>query len=71
MNQIGGTRVIKLPDWKGIIEMIYVLLILVSVIAVFFGLYPTWGVTNASVLTLVVALLEAIFGYILFEKIIE
>lgn len=59
-----------MADWKGVLETIYVLLILVSVIAVF-GSYPTWGITNASILALVVAFLEAAFGYILFEKILE
>jgi len=58
-------------DWKNTVEGFYILLMLVSLIAVFFSLYPSWGVTSASVMTLVLAFFEAIFGYILFEKVID
>jgi len=59
-----------MADWKEVMEMIYVLLIIVSFIAIV-GSYPTYGVLTSVISALVVAFLEAIFGYILFEKIFE
>jgi len=57
-------------DWKKTTETFYVLIMLVSLIAVFSSLNPLVGVIWASILTLITAFFEAIFGYILFEKII-
>lgn len=58
-------------EWKTTIEGFYVVLMLVSLIWAFVSLYPSYGVTSASVLTLVLGFFEAIFGYILFEKILD
>jgi len=54
-------------DWSRL-EIVYFLLVLVVCVAIFFGLYASIGVINASILTLIVAFIAALFGYILFVK---
>ena len=54
-------------DWSRL-EVVYFLLVLVVCVAIFFGLYASIGVTDASILTLVVAFITVLFGYILFVK---
>jgi hypothetical protein len=54
-------------DWSQL-EVVYFLVVLVVCIALFFGLYASIGVTDAVILTLIVAFITVIFGYILFVK---
>ena len=54
-------------DWSRL-EIVYFLLVLVVCVAIFFGLYASIGVTDASILTLIVAFIAVLFGYILFVK---
>ncbi|MGD0993900.1 MAG: hypothetical protein ABR909_00065 [Candidatus Bathyarchaeia archaeon] len=54
-------------DWSRL-EIVYFLLVLVVCVAIFFGLYANIGVTDASILTLIVAFIAVLFGYILFVK---
>lgn len=58
-------------NWKVIVEFSYILVMLVSLIAIFFSLYPSWGVASAAVLTVITAFLEAFLGYIIFEKLLD
>jgi membrane protein implicated in regulation of membrane protease activity len=58
-------------EWKGLMEAIYLLLMLITCLATFFALYPSWGLEVASVVTVILLFLEAIFGYILFEKVLR
>jgi hypothetical protein len=58
-------------EWKKLLELVWLLLTPVACVAVFFGLYNSIGVTNALVITLVVAFLMLLFGYILFEKVMD
>jgi hypothetical protein len=58
-------------NWKVILEFSYVLVMIISLIAIFFGLYPLWGVSVAAVLTGIAAFLEVLLGYVLFEKVLD
>jgi hypothetical protein len=57
--------------WENMLEVVYFLLILFACVAIFFGLYKGLGVLNAIVLTLIVAFVGVLFGYILFEKVLK
>jgi hypothetical protein len=54
-------------DWSRL-EIVYFLVVLVVCVAIFFGLYASIGVVNAAILTLIVAFITVLFGYILFVK---
>lgn len=58
-------------NWKLIVEFSYVLVVIVSVIAIFFSLYPLLGLAWEAVLTGIAAFFEAYLGYILFEKVLD
>jgi hypothetical protein len=60
-----------LVDWGETIEGFYVILVIVSLIWAFASLYPSYGLTTAGVLVIVLGFFEAIFGYILFEKVLD
>jgi predicted PurR-regulated permease PerM len=45
--------------------------VIISVIAIFFSLYPFVGVAWAAVLAGIAAFLEAGLGYIIFEKVLD
>jgi lipopolysaccharide export LptBFGC system permease protein LptF len=60
-----------LVEWREILEKIWLVLIFVACVATFFGSYTTVGVINAAVLTLILAFVLAIIGYILFEKLMD
>ena len=57
-------------NWKIIVEFSYVAVMIISLVAIFFGVYHPLGVPVAAVLTGVAAFLEALLGYFLFEKIL-
>ena len=57
-------------NWKLIVEFSYVLVVIISVVAIFFSLNPLLGVAWAAVLTAIAAFFEVFLGYILFEKIL-
>jgi uncharacterized membrane protein len=58
-------------NWKVIVEFSYVLVMAISLTAIFFSLYPSWGVASAAILTVITAFLEAVLGYIIFEKVLD
>ena len=57
--------------WEKMLEVVYFLLILFACVAIFFGLYKGIGALYTLVLTLVVAFVGVLFGYILFEKVLK
>ena len=58
-------------DWENTVEKFYVLLMAISLIWAFASLYPSYSLTSAFVLIVVLGFVEAIFGYILFEKVLK
>ena len=66
---ISGGKMATL-NWKLIVEFSYVLVVIISVVAIFFSLNPLLGVAWAAVLTAIAAFFEVFLGYILFEKIL-
>jgi hypothetical protein len=58
-------------NWKGAVELFYVLLMVVSIIAIFISAYNYAGILWAAVLVVVAGFIEAILGYILFERVMR
>ena len=54
-------------DWSRL-EVVYFLVVLIVCVALFFGLFVSIGVTDAVILTLIVAFITVLFGYILFVR---
>jgi hypothetical protein len=55
-------------NWREDVEFFYFLIMTVSIVMVFFNLYPLWGIPTAAVTTAVVGVIEAIIGFAAFES---
>jgi hypothetical protein len=55
-------------NWREDVEFFYVLLMIVSLVIVFFNLYPSWGIPTAAATTAAIGVIEAIIGFAAFES---
>jgi hypothetical protein len=55
-------------NWREDVEFFYVLAMIVSLVIVFFNLYPSWGIPTAAATTAVIGVIEAIIGFAAFES---
>jgi hypothetical protein len=55
-------------NWKEDLEFFYCLFVLVSLIITFFAVYPIVGVEPATVVVVILGLVEGVIGFVAFES---
>ena len=50
------------------VEFFYGLAVVISIVVVFFRLYPVWGLTMEIGVTVAVGVVEAVIGFVAFES---
>ncbi len=55
-------------NWREDVEFFYCLFVLVSLIIAFFAVYPVVGVELATVVIVILGIIEGIIGFVAFES---